>query len=269
MSAVHTLIGMHAARVLGPALGALGAVGSVRLLGRAQRVFHRLPVQLVGVTRARVLVVAPHMDDEVIGPGGTLLRHVAAGSEVGVLFASDGGAGLAGSDREQYVETRKREAQDAAKRMGTSIVGFLDHPDGRLCHRESELVDDLAEVLRSFEPDQVFVPFPTDHHRDHQATASTAARAMKRCKWSGEVWSYEAWSPLWPNASVDVTGVIDEKVEALRCHESQLEGLDYVDATVGLNRFRGMRVAVPVAEAFYRAPAADFSRVCARLTGRI
>jgi LmbE family N-acetylglucosaminyl deacetylase len=269
VSVLHTLLGVHAARVAVPALGALGAVGSLRLLGRAQRVFHRLPVHLVGIDRARVLVIAPHMDDEVIGPGGTVLRHVAAGSQVGVVFASDGAGGTNGAERDDYVDIRKREALTAAEQMGTSVVEFLDHPDGQLCRVERTLSDELAEILRTWEPEQVFVPFPTDHHRDHQATASAAARAMKRTGWAGEVWTYEAWSPLWPNVSVDVTDVIDGKVDALNCHTSQVNGLDYVEATVGLNRFRGLRVGVPLAEAFYRAPAAEFSRVCARLTGRI
>jgi len=269
MSLLHTMFGLHAMRVAAPVLGAVGAVGSMRVLGRAQRVFHRLPVQLVGVEQARVLVIAPHMDDEVIGPGGTVLRHVAAGSDVGVVFASDGAAGMTGPERDEYVDTREREAAEAAKQMGTSIIEFLDHPDGQLCRLERDLSDELADVLRSFEPEQVFVPFPTDHHRDHQATASAAARAMRRAGWSGEVWSYEAWSPLWPNVSVDVSEVIDGKVDALNCHASQVNGLNYVDATVGLNRYRGLRVGVPLAEAFYRAPAAEFTRVCAKLTGRI
>jgi len=269
VSLLHTLFGLHAMRAAAPAIGALGAVGSMRVLGRAQRVFHRLPVHLVGLEPARVLVIAPHMDDEVIGPGGTVLRHVAAGSEVGVVFASDGAAGMTGPERDEYVGTRKCEALDAAKQMGTSVVEFLDHPDGQLCRTERALSEELAGVLRSWEPEQVFVTFPTDHHRDHQATTSAAARAMRRVGWRGEVWSYEAWSPLWPNVSVDVTEVIDDKVDALNCHTSQVNGLHYIDATVGLNRFRGLRVGVPMAEAFYRAPAAEFSRVCAKLTGRI
>jgi hypothetical protein len=122
MDLVHTLFGLHAMRFAAPAVGALRALGSMRVLGRAQRVFHRLSVHLVGITPARVLVIAPHMDDEVIGPGGTVIRHVAAGSEVGVVFASDGSAGIAGSERDDHVDTRKREARDAAKRMGTSVL---------------------------------------------------------------------------------------------------------------------------------------------------
>lgn len=258
-----------ASRVLDRAIGIVGAVGSTRLLGRAQRVFHRMPVRLVDITPGRVLVVAPHPDDEVIGPGGTVVRHVQAGSKVGVVFVSDGAAGTSGDEREEYVARRRSEAEDAAKRMGTTIVGFLDHPDGAVCLREAQLADDLARVITDFAPDQLFVPFPTDHHRDHQATAAAASRAVRHAGWRGDVWCYEAWSTLWPNVSVDITDVVDEKVAALQCHASQVSSVDYVDATIGLNPFRGLRVSVPLAEAFYRAPAEDFARICAKLTGRI
>jgi LmbE family N-acetylglucosaminyl deacetylase len=263
------MVGVHSVRAVGPALGALGAVGSSRLLRRAHRIFHRLPVELVDVEPGRVLVVAPHMDDEVIGPGGTIVRHVQAGSTVAVVFATDGAGGTTGAERDEYVRVRKEEAQTAARRMGTTIAAFLDHPDGYLCRDERELAGELAHLIDGFEPDQIFVPFPTDHHRDHQATAAAASQAIRQAHWRGTVWGYEAWSPLWPNACVDIEEVLDEKVAALECHRSQVFAMNYVDATVGLNRFRGLRVARPVAEAFYRAPAADFSRMCAKLTGRI
>jgi LmbE family N-acetylglucosaminyl deacetylase len=269
MSAVHTILGLGSLRHVGPALSSIGVVGSTRLLRRAHRIFHRLPVELVDVRPGRVLVVAPHMDDEVIGPGGTILRHVRAGSEVAVVFASDGGADSVGVDRAQYVATRKDEAMLAARQMGTEVVGFLDHPDGDLCLRERELAADLLRTISEFGPDQLFVPFPTDHHRDHQATAAATAHAVRRAGWRGDVWAYEAWSPLWPNVSVDITDVVDDKVAALECHRSQVTSTNYVDATIGLNRFRGLRVGTPLAEAFYRAPATEFHRMCARLTGRI
>jgi LmbE family N-acetylglucosaminyl deacetylase len=256
-------------RHVGPSLGSIGALGSSRLLRRAQRIFHRMPVELVDVEPGRVLVVAPHMDDEVIGPGGTLVRHVRAGSDVAVVFASDGAGTTSGTIRDEYVEVRKHEAAAAAERMGTTIAGFLDHPDGDLCRHERQLALDLVRVIDEVDPDQIFVPFPTDHHRDHQATAAATSQAIRRADWHGTVWAYEAWSPLWPNASVDITDVLDDKVAALECHASQIAAMNYVEATVGLNRFRGLRVGTPLAEAFYRAPAADFSRVCARLTGRI
>jgi LmbE family N-acetylglucosaminyl deacetylase len=269
MSVLHTLLGAHTLRHVAPALGSIGAIGSARLLRRAQRIFHRLPVELVDVDPGRVLIVAPHMDDEVIGPGGTAVRHVRAGSTVAVVFASDGAGITTGAARDEYVSTRKHEAESASALMGTTILGFLDHPDGDLCRHERELARDLEQVIDGFSPDQIFVPFPTDHHRDHQATAAAASQAIRRANWPGTVWAYEAWSPLWPNVSVDITDVLDEKVAALECHGSQVSSVNYVDATVGLNRFRGLRVAAPAAEAFYRVPAADFSRMCARLTGRI
>src|SRR4051812_14736081 len=96
MSVVHTIAALTTVRVMVPLVGALGALGSSHLLRRAHRIFHRMPVELVEVRPGRILVVAPHMDDEVIGPGGTIVRHVRAGSTVAVVFASDGSGGTTG-----------------------------------------------------------------------------------------------------------------------------------------------------------------------------
>ena len=64
--------------------------GARRLLRRLHRITQRMPAELRRVQPGRVLVVAPHMDDEVIGPGGTLALHREAGSAIGVVYVSDG-----------------------------------------------------------------------------------------------------------------------------------------------------------------------------------
>ncbi|HEX7095142.1 MAG TPA: PIG-L deacetylase family protein [Acidimicrobiales bacterium] len=204
-----------------------------------------------------------------LGAGGTVIRHISQGGDVGIVFVSDGAGETQGPERDDYVATRKREARAAAERMGAEILAFLDHPDGDLCKREAMVADELGRILHDFGPDEVFTPFPTDHHRDHQATAAATVQAINRAGWDGTVWGYEVWSPLWPNAAVDVGDVLDDKVSALQCHESQLTHRNYIEGIVGLNRYRGLRVGTSAAEAFYRAPAAEFARVCAKLTSRI
>lgn len=228
--------------------------GAVRLLRRLHRVGHRLPVRLRSPERARVLVIAPHMDDDVIGPGGTLALHRQRGSTVNVVFCA------AGATPEQD-RTRKAEARAAAEFMGFARVDWLDFPEGALSPREAELGRKLAELLREQQPEQVFCPYVADHHRDHSAVALALAAALEETRWQGEIWCYEVWSPLWPNVAVDISSVVDTKRKAIELYGSQVAGLHYTEGTLGLNRYRALRVYVDYAEAFFVASPAEYSEL--------
>jgi LmbE family N-acetylglucosaminyl deacetylase len=232
--------------------------GARRFLARLHRLTHRMPVELREVQRARVLVVAPHLDDEVIAPGGTLLLHRQAGSTVGVIFTSDSAGDPSQTGTASETAIRKREAEQAARIVGLEILKFLDYPDGQLSRCEAAMARDLAVLVRDWKPEQIFCPFPGDHHRDHQATTAAVAEAIRQTGWDGEVWCYEVWSTLWPNRAVDISAVVEKKREAIRCYASQVANMSYVEAALGLNRYRGLRVHVDYAEGFYVCPAGEF-----------
>jgi LmbE family N-acetylglucosaminyl deacetylase len=238
--------------------------GARRLLARLHRITHRMPVALRPVTPGRALVVAPHMDDEVIGPGGTLALLKDVGGTVGVVFVSDSSGDPGASSA-----VRKREAEACATLLGFELLGFLDHPDGKLSLHEPAVAAQLAELLKTWKPDQLFCPFPTDHHRDHQATAAAVALAIKQTGWAGEVWGFELWSTLWPNAVVDITNVVERKRAGIACHASQVKNMSYIDAALGLNRYRGLRVGVAFGEAFYVCPAVTFVELTKELLFRV
>jgi N-acetylglucosamine malate deacetylase 1 len=247
----------------------LGRWGARRLVTRLHRVTHRMPVELRRVEPGRVLVVAPHMDDEVIGPGGTLLLHRQGGSQLGVVFVSDSAGDPSQTGVSSEAAQRKLEAQTAAQYVGFEFVRFLDYADGKLSLHESRIGHDLANLLREWRPTALFCPFPTDHHRDHQATTAAVAAAIREVDWHGEVWGYEVWSTLWPNAAMDISEVVEKKRAAIACHASQVANMAYVEATLGLNRYRGLRVGVPFAEAFYVCREADFVALTEELLLRV
>lgn len=222
------------------------------LLRRMHRVTHRMTLVLRPVEKTRILVVAPHMDDDVIGAGGTLLLHKRLGSEVSVVFCA------AGVTPEVDAE-RRAEAQEAATAMGFARLQWLDLPDGSLSLHEPQLAKQLARVLSEHAPQQIFCPFVSDHHRDHAAVAQGVAAAIRNTGWDGQVWCFEVWSPLWPNAAVDISDTQTEKRQMIGIYASQTAGLHYVEGILGLNSYRGLRVNVTHAEAFYVCNA---SRYC-------
>lgn len=229
---------------------------ATRLLRRIHRLTHRMPIRLRAIEKRRVLVVAPHPDDEVIAVGGNLALHQRLGSDVLTLFVTlDPPAADVG---------RKGEAERAARLLGFDHR-FLGFPDGSISLHEPALARVMADVIRSFRPEVIYCPFPGDHHRDHQATSASIGMAMTETGFGGEVWSYEVWSCLWPNIGVDISSVVDIKREAINCYASQVAYVNYPEGALGLNRYRGLKLGVDYAEALFVCDPRTFAEVCRTL----
>jgi N-acetylglucosamine malate deacetylase 1 len=235
-----------------------------RYLLRLHRALLRMPSQLRTVTPGNVLVVAPHMDDEVIACGGTLLLHAATGSRVRVVYLSDSG-GPVPSMRSTMRSIRRREAEVVARYVGFETE-MLEFVDGDLTGQERAVGRVLARTIDAFEPSVVFCPFFTDAHADHQAAAVATSIALDLSAWRGEVWAYEVWTPIWPNVSVDITAVSQKKREAITLYDSQMQDRDYAAAALGLNRYRGLKDKVDLVEAFHVSDPSTFRRLLASTT---
>jgi LmbE family N-acetylglucosaminyl deacetylase len=231
---------------------------ATRFLRRVHRITHRMPAKLRAIEKQRVLVVAPHPDDEVIAIGGCLALHRRAGSAVTTLYITLDAPSPSGEI------PREGEADKAAKLLGTDCL-FLKLPDGRVSRHEAEVAKQIADAIRSLKPDVVYCPFPGDHHRDHQAAAACTAVAVKESGFDGEVCCYEVWSNLWPNFVVDISSVVDQKRAAIECYQSVVAHMPYPDAVLGLNRFRGFKMGVHYAEALYICRPRAFVDLCRTL----
>ncbi len=185
----------------------------------------------------RVLVVAPHPDDETIGCGATLAGLATRGAEVRVLVASAGEASVAtaGIGAAATGAARRDEAVAACAALGLPRPDVLALPDGRLGDHVDELVAAVAAALDDLDPDAVFVPWPLDDHPDHRAAAAAVARVELRP--GVEVWGYEVWSAAPVNRIVDVTATWPAKVAALGCHVSAHGTFD-PSAHLALGRWR-------------------------------
>ncbi len=219
-----------------------------------------------------MMVLAPHMDDEVLGCGGTIARHVRAGAEVAVVFLTDGrhGSGTLAALPElerrrrqrELVEVRKREARRAGEILGVKHIFFLDAEDGRLC-TDLQVPRRLRAILEREPPRIVYLPFLLENHPDHAAAsevliAAAGAAADFECR------CYEVWTPLFPNIVVEIDVTLELKRSALSCYESQLATMDYAHTVIGLNAYRSSAVGCKTArfvEAFYALPFADYRRL--------
>lgn len=237
-----------------------------RLLVAIKRATHRLPSTLESPLRARVLVIAPHADDEVIPCGGTLLRHRSLGSVTRVVFTTDSTAGLSDSRMAHQLRIiRLRESALVAEAMGFESVVRLDWPDTKLIQHEVDLATQLANQIMLFRPDIIYCPFPSDGHSDHQASALAVADATIQIGWKGRIHAYEVWTPLFPNIMVDISDQAEEKERLIRLYASQIADRDYASGVLGLNRYRGLQHRVQYAEAFYACNAREFDTLSAFL----
>jgi LmbE family N-acetylglucosaminyl deacetylase len=185
----------------------------------------------------RLLVLAPHPDDEVIGCGGLIALHLREHRAVRIVIATDGAAGGDAAGRED-------EARRGIAMLGDAEVVFLGFPDRGLGTEAGAL---LREQLLDFRPDLVLVPSPVEIHPDHVALARVFFDTVQRDETLfadlavTRVAFYEVSAPLpRPNALVDISEVAETKYTAIAQHASQLAMHDYVAYARGLNTYRAM-----------------------------
>ncbi len=205
----------------------------------------------------KVLVFAPHNDDEVLGVGGTIRRHIKVGDEVTVCEVTSG----------PMYKTLQMEAKKAHALLGVKESIFLNLPVSELADRpKTELNDRIGNVIKKLEPQIVYIPFIGDMHLDHRyvtEAALVAVRPVNDCP-VRKVYMYETLSETgWnlpygernftPNVWVDITDGIDEKISAMKCYESQIKDYPNPRSEEGIRAlamFRGSTVGYAFAEAF-------------------
>ena len=190
-----------------------------------------------------VVAIGAHPDDIELGCGATLVAHRARGDTVTMLVMTTGERGP------QDARPRIAEQEDAAALLGATLLwgGFDDGavPEGRAS------VDVIQRVLRQVDADVVYAHSPRDSHQDHRATAVATLAACRRLS---RVLLYESptTQAFSPSVFIDVTNLVEEKVDLIRAHVSQVlkNGLVDLEAIEAQARYRGFQARIRHAEAF-------------------
>ena len=198
-----------------------------------------------------ILVLSPHPDDDVFGCGGTLIKHISQGHSVHVVYLCSGDKGVAKMSGTEATNIRKKEATNAAAILGIPLsnLHFLNQPDEQLTV-DNQLVASLQSIIDEVKPNLIYLPSFVDNHPDHFQT-NLLLYAVQTGK--ALLSTYEIWTPHIPNRIVNITDQMEQKKQAMLAHKSQLEMLDYYDAIIGLNQYRGCmypKVKMGFAEAF-------------------
>ncbi len=193
---------------------------------------------LENVPSGKILVLAPHPDDEIFGCGGTLAKYTKNADTVKIVYFSG-------------TKERQIEAKRATSAIGVSDLVFLSDEDNSI-KASGTIISKLKEIITDFEPNIIYAPSFNDPNIDHCNTVHILAKSLEDIRFEGEIYSYEIWTPLFANRLVNIDEELASKKKSILEFKSQLHDRSYLDAIIGLSQYRaGMYNAGKYAEAFF------------------
>jgi LmbE family N-acetylglucosaminyl deacetylase len=218
----------------------------------------------------KILVFAPHPDDEVLGCGGTILRHVDKGDSVDVCIVTKGVPPIYDNRKEieeKWPHSLYPEIMKCHQILGVSHTYFLGFPAVMLeTVLRYELNAKIAQIIQTSRPDIIFIPHHGDMQKDHQITSEAVMVAVrpKKDRVVQVVYAYETLSEtewnipglstsFFPNVYLNIQSYLSKKIEAVNCYKSQLGSFPNprsIEAIESLAKYRGSTMGASAAEAF-------------------
>lgn len=215
--------------------------------------------------RSTVLLIAAHPDDEVLGAGGTLARHVDDGDGVHLAFVAEGESSR--PEQASGVAPRKDAARAAAATLGCAAPVFFGLADQRLDTLPLlDIIRRIEALVAEIGPSVIYTHHPGDLNADHRLVAHAALTACRplpgsvvRAIYAFEVPSSTEWSPggaaaqFSPARFVDISRTMQRKMEALRCYDAEMRPFPHprsYEAVQALATWRGACAGLAAAEAF-------------------
>ncbi len=214
-----------------------------------------------------VCVIAAHPDDEVLGCGATIARHVSAGDKVHIIFLADGVSSRRGENTAAEVKERLAAANKAAKILGAEPPKSEELPDNRLDTVPLlDVVQRIESHLNDIRPSIVYTHHRGDLNIDHRIVYTATMTACRpapgntvRCIYAFETPSRTEWlgpnpeTTFLPQRFVAIADFMELKRQALEAYATEIRDFPHarsLDAIVALATWRGASVGLDAAEAF-------------------
>jgi len=213
----------------------------------------------------KVLIITPHPDDETLGCGGTILRHLKEGDQVYWLICTTITEEL-GFSKERI---EKRAAEINRVNQAFRFTGFrqLGFPTTFLDQvPQNQIIEEISKFLTEIQADTLYLPYRNDVHSDHANVfdASISCTKSFRYPFVKRVRVYETLSEtefglrtddpgFKPNLWIDISSFLDQKVEIMKIYQSEVADHPFprsIDCIVSLAKLRGSTIAVNFAESF-------------------
>jgi N-acetylglucosamine malate deacetylase 1 len=209
--------------------------------------------------KKKILVIAAHPDDEILGVGGTILKHVENGDEVHVCIVT---SGFPPDWSEEFIRTKREEAKKVDSCLGITKRYYCELPAAKLnTIAHGELNKKILAIVEEVNPDTVYTHYENDIHKDHRIiyeSVMVSTRPIKDKKirvLCFETVSSSEWNlpQFTPNYYINITKFIHKKIDAFLEYKSEIKQFPHPRSSEGLMvlaKKRGMEVNVQCAEAF-------------------
>jgi LmbE family N-acetylglucosaminyl deacetylase len=213
----------------------------------------------------KILVVAPHADDETLGCGGTLLKHLSQGDEIYWLIVTS--MSLESGFSKSQIEIRKQEIEKVIVLYGFKKTYQLDFPPAMLDNIPmKDLVTEISHVVEKLRPEVVYTVFRNDVHSDHALVSDALMAATKSFRYPSvkQILAFETLSEtefslrvdgqcFRPNFFVNIEDFIEKKIRIMSHFESEISEFPFPRSKVALEtlaKYRGIQAGCNFAEAF-------------------
>lgn len=211
----------------------------------------------------KILIVAPHPDDEALGAGGLIIKAKEAGDEVFVLFMAVGDSRQFMNGK-TYTSTRLEEAQKASNYGSFNYSVVFDQLATKLdTVAQKELIEVIENKISEFRPNIMVIPYQNSYNQDHRAVATACITALRpmptklhyQPQTILEMEEPYSWPQAFtPNFYVDLTEIFAKKLGLYICHNSQVpndithpRSLENLEKLAGI---RGAEIGVKYAEGY-------------------
>lgn len=209
-----------------------------------------------------ILVIAPHPDDEVLGCGGTILKHNKRGDKVFLCIATKA---YAPEWSEEFIKNRPKEVAEANKILGIQKTFFLDFPTVKLdTIPMKELNNFILEIIKKVNPEIVYLPHGGDINKDHRLIFEAGLVAVRPSNKTSvrKILCYETLSEtdegrslkeFSPNIFEDIGDEYDKKIKAMKIYKSEIKEFPHprsLEMLEVLAKKRGSEAGFKLAEAF-------------------
>ncbi len=218
----------------------------------------------------KILVVAAHPDDEILGVGATIMKHISDGDEARCIILGEGQTSrmniLEKEKSKEVVSRLHKNTLEAAKIIGYSKVDFADFGDNRFDSVDLlDIVKYIECVIKEYQPNIIYTHYEGDLNIDHQIVHKAvlvAARPVNEYSveeiytfdtLSSSEWNFSYLSKFNPNVFVDIEDYLDTKIKAMECYETELCIFPHprsIEGIITQSKYYGMIVGKNNVEAF-------------------
>ncbi len=214
------------------------------------------PIQVDIPKEKKLLIIAPHPDDEILGAAGLIIKAKKNNCHISIIFLTSG------SFDESNI--REREARLVCNKIGVDSVYFLRIPDGGIANIDVNKTS-LQELVNKSCPDIISLPFIFDGHLDHIYTNKLISNVFIKNNKKIDFWAYQIYSSIPANVIVDITSIVEYKFNLMSMYKSQLENFDFINWNRGLNAWNSKLLESKkskYAECYFVVPFDQYIELC-------